>query len=206
MSNEKHLIPRIAIQSIATGLLMMAFFTAIWAIIAHAGLDGRDDNIEIIMFGILAAAFVVKAIYFFSVAKRFPKNTSEADNKRGKKEGMWFGIIFGGEGLGIFIAINVVNNIGHPDLVIPAIALVVALHFYPLGWIFKRAIDYYLATWATIIAVSGIVFTLNHSLSQNNMLAFVGTGLAVATSSYGIYMVFTGRRMMDKLPVEVGQS
>jgi len=199
MNNEKHLIPRIAIQSIATGLLMMAFFTTLWAIIAHAGLDGRDHDIEIVVFGILAAAFVVKAIYFFSVAKRFPKNTSEADNERGKKEGMWFGIIFGGEGLGIFIAINVVNNIGHPDLVIPAIALVVALHFYPIGWIFKRTIDYYLATWATIVAVLGIVFTLHHIFSQNNILAFVGTGLAAATSSYGIYMVFTGRRMINKL-------
>ncbi len=200
MKTEPHPIPRIAIHSIATGLLMMAFFTMLWAIIAHAGLAGRDSNIEIVVFAVLAIAFVVKAIYFFSIAKRFPKSTTEAHAEVGKRSGMWFGIIFGAEGLGIFIAINIVNNIGHPDLVIPAIALVVGLHFYPIGWLFKRTIDYYLATWATLIAVLGIVFTLNKTLPQNDILAFVGIGLAIATSAYGIYMTLSGRSMLNQLP------
>jgi uncharacterized membrane-anchored protein len=112
------------------------------------------------VFPLLAIAFVVNGISLFRIAKHFPKVESEEDKAEGKKTGMWFGIIFGAGGLLIFIAINIVTNMGHPELTIPVIALVVGLHFYPLARVFKRTIDYYLATWSTIIAVLGIVFSL----------------------------------------------
>jgi hypothetical protein len=199
MSTEKHIIPRIAIQSIATGLIMMAAFTMIWAMMGHFGLAGRDNNIEIIVFALLAVLFIIRSIYFFGAAKKFPVSMTEADKERGKKEGMWFGIIFGAEGLGIVIAINIVRNLGHNDLTIPVIALVVGLHFYPLAKVFRRKLDYYLATWSTLIAILSIVFTLNHTLPPNDILAFTGIGLAIATSSYGIYMIIYGRQMMNKM-------
>ena|ERR1700761_5717994 len=203
MHTEKHVIPRIAIQSIATGLIMMAAFTMIWAMMGHFGLAGRDNNIELIVFGLLAVLFVSRSIYFFGQAKKFPASMTAADKERGKKEGKWFGIIFGAEGLGIFIAINIVRNIGHDDLTIPVIALVVGLHFYPLAKVFKRKLDYYLATWSTLIAILSIVFTLNHTLSPNDILAFTGVGLAIATSSYGIYMLKYGRSMLNKMPMQI---
>ena len=198
MNTPQHTVPRIAIQSIATGLFMMAFFTMLWALIGHFGLNGRDNNIEIIIFAALAIAFVVNGIYLFSIAKRFPKLSSEEDIAEGKKSGKWFGIIFGAEGFLIFIAVNIVLNMGRDDLTIPVIALVVALHFYPLGWVFKRTLDYYLATWSTLVAVLGIVFTLNKWLTENDVLAFVGIGLAIATSCYGLYMIFNGRWLAKK--------
>jgi len=174
---------------------MMSFFTTMWAGIAHAGLDGRDHNAELVVFGILIIVFIANSIYFFSIAKRFQKQGNEEEMTEGKKSGKWFGIIFGAEGLGIVIAINIVRYLGHDDLIIPVIALVVGLHFYPLGWVFKRVLDYYLATWATIIAICGIVFTLNKALTENDVLAFVGVGLAIATSCYGLYMIYEGRRL-----------
>jgi hypothetical protein len=202
MSTEQHIIPRIAIQSIATGLIMMAAFTMIWAMMGHFGLAGRDNNMELIVFGLLAILFISRSIYFFGQAKKFPVTMTGADKERGKKEGKWFGIIFGAEGLGIFIAINIVRNIGHDDLTIPVIALVVGLHFYPLAKVFKRKLDYYLATWSTLIAILSIIFTLNHTLSPNDIFAFTGIGLAIATSSYGIYMMIYGRSILNKATVQ----
>lgn len=107
--------------------------------------------------------------------------------------GKWFGIIFGAEGVGILIGINVVTNIGHSDLVIPVIALVVGLHFYPLARVFKRTIDYYLATWTTLVAIAAIMLVLNKTLTESAAFAFTGIGVAVATSYYGIYMTISGR-------------
>ena len=195
METQPHTIPCVAIQGIATGLFMMAFFTMIWAFIGHFGLHGRDHNIEIIFFALLAAAFVANGIYLFSIAKRFPKLSNEADIAESKKSSKWFGIIFGAEGLGIFIAVNIVTNIGHADLVIPVIALVVGLHFYPLAWLFKRTLDYYLATWSTLVAICGIVLTLNKTFTEHEVFAFVGVGIAIATSCYGLYMMYNGRRL-----------
>ena len=115
--------------------------------------------------------------------------------------GMWFGIIFGAEGLAIFVGINIVTNLGYPDLVIPTLALVVGLHFFPLAKIFKRTVDYYLATWSTLIALCGFLFTLRHIMPVNYVMAFVGAGIGIATTCYGIYMIMAGREVIKKIPL-----
>ncbi len=101
--------------------------------------------------------------------------------------------------MAIFIGINLVVNLGHSDLAIPVMALVVGLHFYPLAKVFKRTVDYYLATWSTVIATLAIVFVLNKSMTEPAAMAFVGIGIAIATSCYGFYMVVRGRDVRNQL-------
>jgi len=149
----------------------------------------------LVIFLSLSILFVINAVKLFGIAKNYPKITSETDLAEEKRMGKWFGIIMGAEGLGIFIGINVVVNLGYPQLTIPVIALVVGLHFFPLARVFKRTIDYYLATWSTVIAILSIVLTLNKTFTENGMLAFTGVGVAMATSCYGIYMVLSGWRL-----------
>jgi hypothetical protein len=190
MTNEPNIIPRIAVRSIATGLLMMAFFTTMWTGIAFGSLNG--SAVGLIIFPLLCLTFIAYAIYLFSISKRFPALTTEEDKAEGKRSGMWFGIIFGVEGLLIFIAINIVTNFGHANLVIPVIALVVGLHFYPMAKLFRRTIDYYLATWTTLIAIVGIILVLKKTYADAHVYAFVAIGTAIATSCYGLYMMYSG--------------
>jgi hypothetical protein len=56
-----------------------------------------------------------------------------------------------------------------------------------------------LAAWTTIIAICGILFILNKTLSERGVFAFVGRGTAIATSCYGLYMVYSGRRLAKKI-------
>jgi hypothetical protein len=193
MEPKKHLIPSTAVTGIASGLLMMAFFTILWSCIAYHGLEKTNYWYILLAFPICTVLFIIDAIKLFKAAKFYPKLTSEADIAEEKKMKKWFGIIFGAEGLGILIGINIVTNIGHADLVIPVIALVVGLHFYPLTKVFKRTIDYYLATWTTLVAVAAIVLVLNKTLTGDAIFAFTGVGVAIATSCYGIYMKINGR-------------
>lgn len=204
MTDQPHTIPRIAITSIATGLLMMSFFTTMWAGIAYGSL--QHGIILLILFGLIIITLISFAIYLFNISKRFPKLESEADKAEGKRTGKWFGIIFGAEGLGIFVGINIVVNLGHADLTIPVIALVVGLHFYPLARIFKRTIDYYLATWTTVIAIIAIILILKKVYPPANVDAFVGIGTAIATSCYGSYMIYTGRRLVNKSSLELSST
>jgi hypothetical protein len=195
MENEPHIIPGAAVKGIATGLVMMAAFTLIWAAIAYHGLAAGNYWAALVIFPIFSIIFIVNAVRLYKIAPLYPKLTSEADLAEEKRMGKWFGIIFGAEGLGIFIGINIVVNIGHPELTIPVLALVVGLHFYPLAKVFKRTVDYYLATWSTIVAVLAIVLTLNKTLSETGTFAFTGVGIGIATSCYGFYMVMRGRRI-----------
>ena len=163
------------------------------------GSMSSNGLIILILFSLVAALLVINAIRFFREAKRFPESESEADKAEEKRTGKWFGIIFGAEGLGIFVGINVVINLGHADLTIPVIALVVGLHFYPLARVFRRTIDYYLATWTTVVAIIGIGLILNKSYPAATVDAFVGVGTAIATSCYGVYMIYVGRNLSKKL-------
>ncbi len=193
MTEHPKLIPRIAVRSIATGLFMMAFFTMMWAGIAYGSL--QHGLPVLILFALISASFIGYGIYLFNISKLFPKLESEEDKAEGKTTGKWFGIIFGAEGLVIFVGINIVINIGHADLTIAVIALVVGLHFYPLARVFKRKIDYYLATWTTLIAVIAIVLILNKTYSPAGVDAFLGIGVAIATSCYGAYMIARGWKL-----------
>ncbi|WP_428327523.1 hypothetical protein [Mucilaginibacter sp.] len=192
MNNTHPLIPATAVKGIASGMVMMAAFTTIWAILAYNGLSNNPARFALVIFPILSLVFLINALKLFRMAKYYPPLTSEADIAEEKRVGKWFGIIFGAEGLGIFIAINIVINLGHPELTMPVIALVVGLHFYPLAKVFKRTIDYYLATWSTLIAVLAIVFSLNKTLTQNGVFTLLGVGIALATASYGTYMMLSG--------------
>nr|WP_157535986.1 hypothetical protein [Mucilaginibacter sp. L294] len=188
METKSHIVPNAAVKGNATGLFMMAFFTTIWAGIAYSGLHETVYALLLLIFPLLSILFIVKGAALFKIAKNFPKSVSEADIAEQKRIGKWFGIVFGAEILGISIGINVVVNLGYPQLTLPIMALVVGLHFYPMAKIFKRTIDYYLATWSTLIAVCGIIFTLKKLMPANYILAFLGVGLAIATSCYGLYM------------------
>jgi hypothetical protein len=194
-----HVAPAIAVKGNATGLIMMAVFTTMWTAVAYHSIHNSPFKYALVIFPALASYFAVYAVKQLTSAKYYPALTTEADKARGKNTSRWFGIVFGAEGLGIFIAVNVVVNLGHPDLTISAIALVVGLHFYPMAKIFRRTIDYYLATWSTLAAILGFVFILNKILTEDAANVFVGVGLATATSCYGWYMISVAKKFAKQV-------
>jgi cytochrome bd-type quinol oxidase subunit 2 len=202
LKTETTTLPAIAIRSVATGLFMMTVFTFIWTGIAFgAGLQDNPLRFGLVIFVACMIFFVVQGIRFLGIAKKYPSIQSAQDAAEGKKMGMWFGIIFGAEGLFIFLAINLVKNLGHEDLIIPAIALVVGLHFYPMAKIFNRKIDYWLATWSTVVALCGIIFILKNTFSPPHVYAMIGISMAITTSCYGLYMIYYGNKMIRENPI-----
>jgi len=196
MSKDAKLLPAPAIQGMGSGLLLMAFFTTLWSIIAFVNLGDSVYKFGLPVFWLLAVIFTFNGVKLFSLSKQYPPLTDEADIAKQKNMGKWFGIIFGAEGLLIFLAVNLVTNTGHIDLVIPVIALVVGLHFFPLAKVFDRTVDYYIATWATLVAICAILLTLQKTLTPNAAAVFTGIGIALATTAYGVYMMVAGRSLV----------
>ena len=193
MQTPPKTLPRIALQSIAAGLLLMAFFTSMWAGVA----TGALGNLLVFgIFGIFILLFIAYGIYFFIVAPKLPRIDNEADREEGKKMGMWYGIIFGLEGITIPLAtFLVVHFSGQERLILPVIALVVGLHFFPMARVFNRTIDYYLATFTTVLALSAIVCTVKNLLNPTLIILSLGVGVALVTTAYGLYMIREGYRM-----------
>ncbi len=195
MSNEIRIKHLEQLTSYTSGMLMMALFTSIWTAIAYSGLKHSPYQFALILFLFVILLLIGYAIKFLKMAKRYSeqsvKTVSEADKRRDKR----FMIIFIAEGVGIFVGINIVINLGYPNLVVPVIALVVGLHFFPLARLFKRTQDYYLAVWSTIIAVCGMLFSIYGIFTNSWTIAFVGVGMAVTTSVYGCLMLIRGLKV-----------
>jgi hypothetical protein len=185
-------IPRVAMRSIAGGLLLMALFTVMWSGIASGSLQGAGRVVDLVLFWGGAVLFIGYAGYFFRTAKRFRSELTDVQKTEGKKMKRAYGIIFGLEGALIPVAVFICIQLGRPELVLPAIALVVGLHFYPMARIFRRTIDYYLASWATLVAIGAIVLTLEQVVLPIPILAMLGIGMAIATTIYGINMIRVG--------------
>ncbi|MGN8072323.1 hypothetical protein [Mucilaginibacter sp. SG564] len=189
MTKEAQILPRIAVRSIGGGLLLMALFTMMWAGIAQGGLQRHDHHVVLILFSAFSITFVMYGIVVLIAAQRFPKFTSDSDAAEGKMMATRFGIIFGIEGTAIPVVSVILLVTGYQQYTLPAIALIVGLHFYPMAKVFNRKIDYYLATWTCLVAIGGIIITAGHQYTQAFALTIMGIGVALATSAYGFYML-----------------
>ena len=180
-------------KGIMRGLIMMTVTTLVWAGIAFYGLLNTSYWWVIAIFPGVCIFFIYYAIQLFKAAKHLPLPETEA-LADAKKRGKLFGIICAAEGLGIGVGINVARVLHHTELQVPAIALALGLHFFPLAKVFNRKLDYYLGVWTTAIALLAIFLTLDHEFTKTMMFAFTGIGLALATTCYGVNMIFVTRR------------
>nr|WP_316414588.1 hypothetical protein [Mesoterricola silvestris] len=62
-----------------------------------------------------------------------------------------------GEGIGLFLAANIVINVHRPDLLIPAMAIVVGLHFLPMAFAASFRPFYILGAALAVAGILGFV-------------------------------------------------
>lgn len=108
----------------AWGAVIMGFFGSVFATLVLA-----------LQFHLIGAALAVPFVPFLGIAfaamrtLRSPGRGIEPSPRAGRVI-MWSSI---GEGVGLFLAANIVQNLHRPDLLLPAMALVVGVHFLPIA-------------------------------------------------------------------------
>lgn len=154
----------------ASGAIIMSFFGAVFAsmtLLLQLKCTGLELGLPFIGFAGIAIAALL--------AIRLP-GEGFARPKGSGRVILWSST---GEGIGLSIVANLLTNLGHSELLLPAMALVVGVHFIPIAyWVpFPQ-----LYTLAAVIILGGIV---GLSIDQPNggMIAgFTAAGaLAVAS-------------------------
>ena len=101
-------------------------------------------------------------------------HAAQAGTPQDKRNSRWFKLINAGQWISIFIVGNVLKNVGLQAWFIPAIILIVGLHFFPLAWLFKArrhvAIGMALTVWA-------IGYPLSVRLGPLDPIGCLGAGL-----------------------------
>lgn len=197
MSDDSRVVPRIGVQGVAGGLVLMAFFTVLWGSWSLVGLPPTVGVPIIVVFALSAVAFAVEGIRLFRLARQFPAVDTTSRRAQTKSTGARFGIIFGLEGVLIGAASGVLAAAGMSDYINPVIALIVGLHFIPLARVFERTIDYYIAAWVVLAAGTGVVLLALTALPVYTVWTIVAIATACGTSAYGLYMLSAGHRLRD---------
>ena len=128
-----------------TGAAIMGAFGAVWWIVGVAAY-GRAA-VPLSGVGLVIAATIIVTAWRLGRRAR-PQPPAEE-----RRQGRLVGIASAVEGVLIFLAVNVFVNLKRPDLIAPAAAIIVGLHFLPLArWLPARL---YYAT-AALLAAAGI--------------------------------------------------
>lgn len=169
----------------------MAIFTpayAIWPVFAWPAPG--------IVFFLLAAAWsaylAVSAARLLRLARELPHETNADDARIAK--GM--AIVSSIQGGLILASAVVLALLGRWTWILPVVALIVALHFFPMPWIFRRTIDYYLGTAMLVVAAIGLFLSAQGAVVWQTTWAVIGIGAALVTSAYGLWIRRTAKRVL----------
>src|SRR4051812_11703155 len=108
----------------AWGAIIMSFFGSLFAtltLLFEFGWTGMVLGLPYLMFAAIALAAII-------VIRR--PGEGLVPSKHAEKVIMWSSMA---EGVGLFLAANIAINLGHRELLLPAMALVVGLHFLPIA-------------------------------------------------------------------------
>ena len=185
-------------RSVAVGMFLMAFFTTFWALWIPYGLPSVVALPLLALFVTLAVGFVVSGIGLVRAGRRFPAVGEDARG-RGRRVQKGFAVVVGAEGLVIGVVCAILGARGAFAYFGPAIALVVGLHFLPLGIVFRRTIDYYVGAWVSLAALAGLWLVRAGTLPPSEVGSLVAVATAAGTATYGVYQVRLTRALLSGL-------
>lgn len=189
-------IPRVAVRSVAGALLLMAFFTLVWAGWIFPAFSAGVAWPMATPFILLVLLFLVQGVLLFARSRSFPVVATAGRRRQTKRIGMRFGLIFGIEGALIGATSGILSGTGHDAYLAPAIALIVGAHFIPLARVFERTFDYGVAAWVIAVAIAGILLIALTSVAPALVSALVGIGTAMGTCAYGMYLLRAKRSIL----------
>ena len=130
------------------GALIMGFFGALFASMTlhwQFGKHGLMLATPFLIFGLIGL--------FAAYAIRQP-GEGIVPSERGSRAIRWSSI---GEGIGLFLAANILINPHHPELLLPVMALIVGLHFLPIAYAAPFSAFYVLGGALIVFGLIGLV-------------------------------------------------
>jgi len=154
------------------GALFFAVFGGAWLLLA-AYAFGRLSKLEGVLIAAVVGLFIVGAMRLQHRGKDAGKDAVPADEQR--RNDRIFGIVNAVTWITVFLVFVIFPRIGHQDLAIPAVALIVGLHFFPMPPLYRHTAN--LVTGACI-AVWAIVCPM--LFQGDRMIGFVAAGAGLA--------------------------
>lgn len=166
------------------GAIIYGIVSAVWLIWEYT--FGTVQNLVVLGVGFAAILVLI------ALAARFIMQSPAPVTDENDKTGMWFGIIFAWEGIGIAVASGILAALGYVNWIGVAIVIIVGLHFFPLGWLLRQTTDYAIGT---VLLLIGILVPLLIA-EPANWFTVIAFGAALTLYAAGWMRLWVGRRLL----------
>lgn len=187
-----------AVIGAANGVMFMTFFGALWASIGVVGSKTVGAPWTLILSCIVTIVLLVGSISIFGKARTMNSSLTAEASEQWKKTNRKFGLVFGLEGLAIFIASVICNLIDHFELFFPIMAIIVGIHFLPLAQLFRER--FYYVTGIVLCALGLITFFLpmevtlgDDSLIMKSTVIGFGSAIMLWVTGFRIWIMSNKR-------------
>jgi hypothetical protein len=194
-------IPGIAVRSVASGILFMAFFGTLWSDIGIGALHGWGWPWLLIVSVMIGIGLLIGGISLLLASRRLSNQVAEADIRRWRRTEFWFNMTFATEGLFIVVAGGICNALNRFDVFFPIMALIVGVHFFPLAALFQVKIYYLVGALFCLLAfITLLVVPESVKLGSQQITAqwvVLGFGAAMILWAVGLGLWLLGKKLLD---------
>ena len=187
-----------SVRGVATGVLFLALFGALWAAMGINGLKGWEEPWLLVVVMLFGLALLLAGVSLLRASRRSPATKIEI--KGGQSRSKWFRIVFATELITIVIAMAICRAVNRFDLFYPVMMLIVGIHFFPLAHLF-RVKKYHVAgaLLCSLAVVTLLVVPEQFHLSNLQVAAWLvilGFGGAFILWGVGFAHWLQGRRLL----------
>lgn len=133
----------------STGAIIMGVFAAIWWLVG-VRTSGHES---LLIYGV---PLVVTGLIVVVSLRSHDRSAQVSPEEKARRDRL-VGIASGAEGLAIFVAANVLGNIGRSDYMAPVIAVIVGLHFLPLARLLPASLYYGTSALLIVLGICGFL-------------------------------------------------
>jgi Family of unknown function (DUF7010) len=189
-----------SVRGIASGVLFLALFGALWAAMGINGLKGLEEPWLLIVVMLFGLALLFAGVSLLRASRRSPAPATRAEIKQGQSRSKWFRIVFATELITIIIAMAICRAANRFDLFYPVMMLIVGIHFFPLASLFQ--VKKYHVAGALLCSLAVVtLLAVPERLRLSNLqvaawLVILGFGGAFILWGVGFAHWLQGRRLL----------
>jgi hypothetical protein len=145
-----------ALRGRGIGTLVCAAFAAFWASSSRPEWPAGFDTAAFAMIALITGALIVAGIGMIRRSRQLPSTIDALSGKR-RRTGVHFAAIVVAEIIVMNITAYLLTEHHLETYLVPAIAIIVGLHFFPLAQVFRARRYHLTAALMTLAGVGGVV-------------------------------------------------
>jgi len=187
-----------AMRNRGLGTLVCAAFAAFWASSSRSEWPTAFVAAGYTIIALITAALVIVGIALIRRGRQLPR-TLDASPARQRRTGLLFAAIFAAEIVAMNVAAYVLADHHLEQYLIPAIAIIVGLHFYPFARLFRAPFFHATASLMTLAGIGGVAFIAG-GLAAAPVVAAVDVICAIALWGTGFVSWISTARPDQRQP------